>query len=95
MYSVDVYGVQKKVTRKVKFRKKLKMWKLRESEVKEEFAEAVNNKCHDNEDWCSLKRKLLDVASEVCGYTKTKLRHFEKQWWNKDVDVAVCRKTVV
>ena len=86
---------KKKVTRKVKFRKKLKMWKLRESEVKEELAEAVNNKCHNNEDWCSLKRKLLDVASEVCGYTKTKLRHFETQWWNKDVDVAVCRKTVV
>ena len=34
-----------KVRRKVKFRKKLKMWRLRESEVKEEFAEGVSNKC--------------------------------------------------
>ena len=38
------------------------------------------------------KRKLLDVASEVCGYTKGKPRYFETWWWNKDVDVAVCRK---
>ena len=65
-----------KVKRKVKFRKKLKLWRLRESEGKEEFAEGVNNKCDGNKDGCGLKRKLLDVASEVCGYTKAKPRHF-------------------
>ena len=41
---------KKNVRRKVKFRKKLNMWKLRESGVKEEFAEGANNKCDDNED---------------------------------------------
>ena len=45
-----------------------------------------------NEDWCGLKRKLLDVASEVCGYTKGKPRYFEMWWWNKEVDLAVLRK---
>ena len=80
---------KKKVRRKAKFRKKLKLRRLRESEVKEEFAEEVNNKCDGNEDWCGLKRKLLDVASEVCHYTKG---NFEMCWWNKDADVAVCRK---
>ena len=60
--------------------------------MKEEFAEGVNNKCDGNEDWCRLKRKLIDVASEVCGYTKGKSRHSETRWWNKDVNVAVCRK---
>ena len=59
--------------------------------MKEEFAEGINNKCGGNEDCCGLKRKLLDVASEVCGYTKGKPRHFE-MWWNKDVDVVLCRK---
>ena len=54
---------KKKVRRKVKFRKKSKLRRLRESEVKEEFAERVNNKCDGNEDLCGLKRKLLDVAS--------------------------------
>ena len=50
------------------------------------------NKCDNNEDFCGLKRMLLDAASEVCGYTNGRLRHFEMWWWNKDVDVAVCRK---
>ena len=60
--------------------------------MKEEFAERVNNNCDGHEDWCGLKRKLLDVASEVCGFTKDKPRYFETWWWNNDVDVAVCRK---
>ena len=47
--------------------------------------------CDGNES-CGLKGKLLDVASNVCGYTKDKSRHFETWWWNKDVDVIVCRK---
>ena len=40
--------------------------------MKEEFVKGVHNKCDGYEDWCGLKRKLLDVASEVCGYTKGK-----------------------
>ena len=83
---------KKKVMRKVKFRKKLKLWRLRESEVKEEFPEEVNNKCGDNEDWCGLKRKLLDAEWSLW-YTKDKPRQFETWWWNKDVDVAVCRES--
>ena len=45
--------------------------------MKEKFVEGVNNKCDGDEDWCGWKRKLSDVASEVCGYTKGKPRHFE------------------
>ena len=86
------FPVALKVRRKVNFRKKLELWRLRESNVKEKFAEGVNNKCDGYEDCCGLKMKLLDVASEVCGYTKGKPRHFETYCWNKDVDVAVCRK---
>ena len=70
----------KKVWRKVKFKKKLKLWSLRDSDVKEEFAEGVNNKCDGKEDWSGLKRNLLDVASEVCVYTRGKPKHFET-WW--------------
>ena len=83
---------KKKVRSKVKFRKNLKLWTLRESEAKEEFAEGFNNKRDGNEDWCDLKRELLDVTNEDCGYTKGKHRYFETWWWNKDVDVALCRK---
>ena len=56
--------------------------------MKKKFAEVVNNNCDGNEDWCGLKRKLLDVASEVCYYTKSKPRYFEMWWWNKDMDVT-------
>ena len=48
---------KKKVRRKVKLRKKQKLWRLGESEVKEEFVEGFNNKCDGKEDWCGLKRK--------------------------------------
>ena len=34
---------------------------------------------------------MLDVASEVCGYTKGKPRDFGTWWLNKDVDVDVCK----
>ena len=34
--------------------------------MEEKFAEGVKNKCDGNEDWCGLKRKLPEVASEVC-----------------------------
>ena len=47
---------------------------------REEFTEAVTNNFDGNEDWCVLKRKLLDVASEVCGYTNGKHRHSETLW---------------
>ena len=80
---------KKKVRKKVKFRKKLKLWRLRELEVKEEFAEGINNKCDGDEDWYGLKRKLLHVVSEVYDYTKL---HFETWWLNKDLNLAVCRK---
>ena len=59
--------------------------------MKEEFAEGFNNKCNGNEDWCGLKRKFLDVASELCRCINGKPSHFET-WWNEDVDVAVCRE---
>ena len=86
--SIDGYGVQKESQEESKIRKEIKLWRLRRSQVKEEFAKGVNSKCDGNEDWCILRRKLLDVASEVSGYTKGKTRHFETCWWNKDVNAA-------
>ena len=69
---------KKRVRREVKFRKKLKLWRLRESRVKKEFAEGFNKIWDCKEDWCGLARKLLDVASEECGNAKDKPRHFER-----------------
>ena len=49
---------KKKVRKKVKFRMKLKLQRLKESEVKKEFAEGVNYKCDGNEDWCGFEKKV-------------------------------------
>ena len=78
LLSLDMV-LKKKVRRKVKFRKKLNLWKLRQSEVNKEFDEVVNNKCDGNKDWCGLKRKS-DVANDVCGYNKDKPTYFEICW---------------
>ena len=51
---------------KKELRKELKLWRLRESEVKEELGEGISNKCDGDEDCYDLTKKLLDVASETC-----------------------------
>ena len=68
---------------------------VRKRGQKEEKAERnsfVRKNCDGNDNWGSLERKLLDVAKDACGYTKGKLRHFERWWWNRDVNVAIYRK---
>ena len=40
---------KKKVKKKVKFGKKLKLWRLRELDVKEKFAKGDSNKCDGSE----------------------------------------------
>ena len=80
---------KKKFRRKVKFRNKLKLWGFGEFEAKEEFAKRIKNKCDGNEDRRSLKRKLFDVAREVCGYTKGKPIHFET-WFRIKIRMWLC-----
>ena len=60
--------LKKTVRREIKLKKKLKLWRLRDSNVEEEFVEVFNNKYDGNEDWCDLEIKLLDLVSEVWLY---------------------------
>ena len=88
MSSVNGYGVQKGGQEESKIHKDIET-----VEVERVGGERrVFSRGYGHEDWYGLKRNLLDVVSEVCGYTKGKPRHFEGLWWNKDVDVAVFRK---
>ena len=64
MSSGEGYGVEKEVEKEL--RKELKLWRLRESGVKEELGEGISNKCDGDEDYYDLTKKLLDVASETC-----------------------------
>ena len=54
---------QKKIRRKIKYGMKLKLWRSRESEVKEEFAEGLTTNLLV---W--FGKKVLDVLSEVWLY---------------------------
>ena len=87
---VDGYGVQEEGQEESKIQKETET--LEVERVGAERRVYHHNECDGNEDWYDLKSKLLDVAGEVCGYTKGKPRHSETWWWNKDVDVAVHRK---
>ena len=43
--------------------------------------------------WESIKNGLLEVADEICGWTRSGFpRHKETCWWNNDVDNAVKEK---
>ena len=54
---------KKKVRRKIKFGKKFKLWRLRESEEKKHFAEGLTTNLMV---W--FEKKVLDVVSEVWLY---------------------------
>ena len=95
MSSVDKYGVPKEYQEEIKIQKEIETVEVEGVRGERRFTEEVNSKCVGNEGWFVFKRKFLDVASEVCGYTKGKPRYFETWWWNKGVDVVECRKRVL
>ena len=65
---------------------KIKNYGKIDSEVKMVMAETM----------LTLHRSYRKVCvyTKVCGYTKGIPWHFETWWWNKEVDVVVCRKRV-
>ena len=89
---VEGYGVQEEGQEESKIQNKTETLEVERVGAERRVCRWVDNKCDGNEDWYDLKSKLLDVVSEVCGYTKGKPRHFETWWWNKDEGVAVRRK---
>jgi len=78
---------------------RLKLWKLRESNVKQEFARLVTDKKDevfetDNvESKCNAMKGVWQKATEqVCGWTKGPRRHSETWWWNDEVAKAIEEK---
>ena len=62
---MDMVRCSKKVRMKVNFRKKLKLWRLRESEVKEEFVEGLRANV--------MVMKIGVVSKEICLMQQVKL----------------------
>src|SRR5213083_131660 len=79
--------------RKEKFVGRHKVWRLRETEIRKDFAERVQYREERREEgdlesmWKGLKDCLLEET--VCGKTKERARHKITWWWNKDTELAV------
>jgi hypothetical protein len=86
----------------VPFVSKCRVWKLRETELRAQFAEVVkvkNEATSNVEDgaegmWQDLKQCLLEGADEVCGRTKKPRVHKETWWWNEEVNEVVKEKRI-
>ena len=89
-------------SRREVFVSKCKVWKLKEPVIRQTFEARVGERLANrpvseaDEDvevvWSSLRKCLLDVASEVCGNTRGKQRHLETWWWNDEVAELVKEK---
>src|SRR5437867_3782935 len=81
--------------RKEKFVGRHKVWRLRETEIRKDFAERVQYREERREEgdlesmWKGLKDCLLEETEAVCGKTKGRARHKTTWWWNKDTELAV------
>ena len=92
--------IKSMIERKRPFVPRRKIWKLRDSAIRDEFCanfkqnlETVDNRKTDIESkWSLLKGCLLDASDNVCGWTKGPVRRRETWWWNRKVDNAIKEK---
>ena len=81
---------------------KLKLWKLQKEDSKNEFREKIEQRAEVVEEvmesgdvdgkWQAMKKALLEVTEEVCGWSRGKARQRETWWWNESVERAVNEK---
>ena len=94
---IDLHESVKK--RKKKFVGRHKVWRLRETEIRKDFAERVRCREERREEgdlesmWKGLKDCLLEETEAVCGKTKGRARHKVTWWWNIDTVLAVNYKS--
>ena len=91
-------GVVKDSKRTEYQERRIKVWKLKEKEVKEEFQKIIRERMPtDNpktgeEEWKQFKNTMVEAAVAVCGRTSNRKRCKETPWWNERVKEAVGRK---
>ena len=96
---VTDYAIKKKQRITRPFVPRLKIWKLRERNVRQAFEEEVRrrdmevvNATNLNEKWIAMKKVWLEVTEQTCGRTKGPPQGKETWWWNDDVAGAVAEK---
>ncbi len=77
--------------------KKIKEWKLKEANKKEELIARFKRELEEREDisdpWQRLKESIVSAARAVCGETSgRRQKDRETWWWNQDVQTAIQEK---
>ena len=78
---------------------RLKVWKLRQPNVKHEFARLITERKDEvfeagnvKSKWNAMKEVWQKATEQVCGQTKGPPRHSETWWWNDEVAKAIEEK---
>jgi hypothetical protein len=78
---------------------KIKAWKLKEQQTKENYIEILKKKVPRDEikdvetEWERFKGSLVEAAEEVCGRKKgKKKKHKETPWWTDRIKEAMKKK---
>ena len=78
---------------------RLKVWKLREPNVKQQFARLVTERKNEvfeadsvESKWNAMKWLWQKATEQVCGWTKGPQRNSETWWWNDEVAKSVEEK---
>ena len=81
---------------KKKYEPRIKVWKLREWDIREKFKKMVkeemgNRDCVEGVDgaWNEMRDVMRTAAKEVCGVRRGPPRHRETWWWSREVEEVV------
>jgi len=85
-----------------KFEQRVRVWKLKEERICEEYKSMVKDKVEEedwkhvdvNEHWHKMKKMMMETAQHICGMPKGPCRHKETWWWNEEVAEAVTEKKI-
>ncbi|XP_008481019.1 craniofacial development protein 2-like [Diaphorina citri] len=78
--------------------KKIKVWKLKDSEKAREFENKIREKVPNTEptsveeEWNAYKKSMIEAAEQVCGRTGGVRKWKETPWWNERTRKAVLEK---
>ena len=77
--------------RKVGGRRKLRSWKLKEEQVKQEFTAKLEDKFQEiGNSWQEMQAAILDACKDTCGETSGRRgRERETWWWCEEVQEAI------
>ena len=84
--------------RKSKFVPRIKLWKLQDATIREEFREVFATKMTDSsaetveEMWINLRNGLTQTAADVCGMSTKHPWRRQTWWWNDQVEGAIQEK---